>query len=161
MLTTDNINQWALITERIWRMNIAKYKIGDTQNLINSFKHHINFHSNGDVGSIDLSFLMYGRFVDMGVGKETFVGNTGNTMTKRKRKVWYSKTIYSEIKRLTELMADAYQSEATTAILIELTSQAGDLKYNQYRDRSHRSTSRVFGNPSRKKDWERFLNINK
>lgn len=77
--------------------------------------------SGGNVESVMVKFMQYGRFVDMGVGRGMTTGsrkelgdqkffkkrNAGGQLHKylRKPKPWYSKTKKREVARLREIMA--------------------------------------------------------
>ncbi|WP_128544094.1 hypothetical protein [Larkinella soli] len=73
------------------------------------------------VGSerVVMQFLLYGRFVDMGVGKGTShndrgasrllrEGSPAGPTPRRKRKPWYSKRKGYEVKRLREILAERH-----------------------------------------------------
>lgn len=83
---------------------------------------------NNDVGSASMSFLMYGRFVDMGVGKGTDYATSqyqkvranGEKRTRRPAR-WYAKRKGHETHRLRELLVDHYVSIPLTTIENALT----------------------------------------
>ncbi|WP_343524398.1 hypothetical protein [Pedobacter sp.] len=84
--------------------------------------------ANGDVDSVIVKFMQYGRFVDMGVGRGMSKGSRlelgeSNFSKKRNRlgqllklrrkaKPWYSKTKWREVLRLRELLADNLSGRA-------------------------------------------------
>ena len=82
-----------------------------TKDLYNSFTGNVIMKEGGD--TIKIGFLLYGRFVDAGVGKETGTNLSlyrkryggKRSGVKRVRKRWYSKTKAHEQKRLAELLA--------------------------------------------------------
>ena len=126
---SGNWNAWADIVIRIWRQKMAKYMIGlyrskrktpSHEFLFDSFVKHVQLASGGDQSLIDFIFKEYGIFVDMGVGKDTPAGNTGDTKTKRRRKQWFSKVWYSEVMKLREVMAKQMGDAAANRIMFGL-----------------------------------------
>jgi hypothetical protein len=114
-----NINQlaadWARITIDRWRKQIQKKRIGQSGKLFNSFVSNIIRNSDGNPSKIELSFLYYGRFVDMGVGRGISIGGQMDERTMRGRaealrnarrpKKWYSPTKGAETQALAQLLA--------------------------------------------------------
>lgn len=94
---------WAKITDQLIRAELIKNKVGITDALINSLKYRIIKASSGDDGKYLLSFLQYGRFRDMGVGRgvkiESIKGNAGILKAGKKRKKvrFYSKVVYKRV----------------------------------------------------------------
>ncbi|MBD2700157.1 hypothetical protein IC229_05890 [Spirosoma sp. BT702] len=84
--------------------------------------------ANGGIKGMQLSFMLYGRFDDMGVGKGTTyalskyqrVRKNGETMT-RKPSRWYSKEKAHQVHRLRELMARYYVNITLAALENYLT----------------------------------------
>lgn len=106
---------WAMITIDRWREKIDQMNIGQSGKLFGSFVSNIIRNSDGNPAKIELAFLYYGKFVDMGVGKGTRIGTlqdekilrgrAAHFRTARKPKRWYSKTKGAETRALAELMA--------------------------------------------------------
>jgi len=63
---------WAKITIQLWRKNLTRMKIGynSSGDLNRSFKYKVLNGSRGNVDRIEFAFHYYGKFLDMGVGKE-------------------------------------------------------------------------------------------
>jgi len=112
---------WAQITIKRWRRKIDRMKIGQRSSgeLFRSFQYNVLASSGGDVQKIEFAFRYYGKFVDMGVGRGTKLGDqpmsTGMRKLsgkflgmKRVPKKWYSKTFYSETQRLVEILQEEY-----------------------------------------------------
>lgn len=112
------VSEWARIAIERLQAALEKKKIGVTGELFNSFKRELE-NAGGDVGAVIIKFLMYGRFVDMGVGnglkayerktnKAKLVGarayGANVSYNSRQPKRWYSKTKASETWRLQELL---------------------------------------------------------
>ena len=95
-------SRWAEIVIERWQKKIAKYKIGSTGALVRSFTSAVEADAKGDVQKITFTYLYYGMFVDMGVGRGTKYSQRGTT--KRQIKPWYSIVVRREIYKLGELM---------------------------------------------------------
>lgn len=144
-------NAWAKIVIQIWKQRMIKERIGFYDRkytpahtlLMESFVHHVNTQSNGDVQFIEFMFNLYGRFVDMGVGRNTPIGNSGNLgqPLKRKRKPWYSAAWFLEVKKLQEYLGNTEIPNITLRIIendlnITLSAKVGDIKYGAYAEKS-------------------------
>lgn len=119
------INQWAKITIERLIEKIQKMKIGRTGELEKSIQYHIISATGGDISKIEFLHEKYGMYIDMGVGNGMPLGSRralGDDEFFRKRnsrgqlhhkqrkpKVWYSKTMYSEVIQLSVLMAEHFQ----------------------------------------------------
>jgi hypothetical protein len=110
----DNVNisltveAWADIVIKNWQRKIVELNIGASGALFDSFSHDVISSANGIPERIDFAYKFYGRFVDMGVGSGVYIGNPGNVKTQRKAKPWYSRVLYSEVLKLTELLAKKF-----------------------------------------------------
>lgn len=93
----DIVADWNRRNVRILRYELAKQRIGDTQELARTLKDE-TFKKGNDVVT-ELSMLVRGRFRDMGVGKGTKLGRTA-TLSRRQPKKWYSKTFYGRLNDL-------------------------------------------------------------
>ena len=116
------VEDWIKYTLEAFQKNLADNNIGVTGKLAASFAHNVIRNSNGNIDSINLKFLYYARFVDMGVGRGKPIGSADlgtSFFTKKNRtgaiyqykrvpKKWYSRTKTYEIKRLAELMATQF-----------------------------------------------------
>jgi len=98
----------------VQRSSLVGYRYGSgrsrTNNLRKAWWQNVQAGSGTD--RVMIEFLMYGRFVDMGVGRgvthtsrvvnrQLRLGRSGRT-----RKTWYSKTKGHEIHRLREILAE-------------------------------------------------------
>lgn len=102
------LEAWSDILIKNWRHKITILNIGITERLYDSFEFEIISQAQGNPERIDFTFEYYGRFVDMGVGKEVYVGNPGNVKTSRKPKRWYSKVWYNQAQKLSEILSEKY-----------------------------------------------------
>lgn len=124
----DKINQrqiaetwYKYLIEKLDR-NRNKLDIGITGRLKDSFTRHLVYGGEGDLKSIQISFEMYGAFVDMGVGRGQKIEDVKENrnqwskilgeQSKRKPKKWLSKTVYAESLKLIDLLSDHYQERA-------------------------------------------------
>lgn len=116
----DLVREWARIAIERLQQALEKKKIGVSRELFNSFKRELT-NNGGDVGGVILKFLMYGRFVDMGVGngvkayerktnRANMVGarayGANVSFSVRSPKRWYAKTKTAETFRLQELLIE-------------------------------------------------------
>jgi hypothetical protein len=111
----EDVTLWAQIAATRLVKAIKRYKIGKSGALVNSITQEIN-NNGGDSYKAIFKFLQYGRYVDMGTGHEFARGARGSEgfnrtrnqngsllkMGNRQPKPWYSKTMYREIKILSE-----------------------------------------------------------
>ena len=158
----QTIEAWAKIVIDIWEEKIIQEQILDTQELFDSLSQHLLKHSRGSIAKVEFAFKLYGIYVDMGVGKETARGNSGNLeqysyyddfiqskRLRRKPQSWYSKVFYGQVKKLTEILALKYSRKAALAISEGLksnydqrfksknkhTQTIGSLRTEKYRDK--------------------------
>jgi hypothetical protein len=105
-------------------MKIGQNSSGD---LYRSFKFKVIAGAEGNVDRIEFAFNYYGKFLDMGVGKGTKLGDRpvsrGSRVLAdrmlgyvRKPKKWYSKTFYGESQRLFEILQKEYCRKAQVMI---------------------------------------------
>jgi hypothetical protein len=110
---------WADITIKNWRERLVNLHAVRSSRLWSSFVDNVIAQSNGDLTKIEFTFLYYGRFVDMGVGRGTGIGGVRDNASsrrlvgkmvgnRRKPKKWYSKTLAHEVMRLSEITGKKY-----------------------------------------------------
>jgi len=116
------LQAWAEIVIKNWLARIDALGIHDTYELSQSFIHHIISNAGGDIARIEFAFLFYGRFVDMGVGKGIKIGDAGLKETRRRPYKWYSPVIYSEVKKLTEILAEKYARKGAITIVEKINN---------------------------------------
>ncbi len=111
--------KWAEIVIEKWEFNIASRDLVHSGDLINGFTAHVATEAASNRALISFAFQYYIRMIDMGVGKGVSrddVGTLGesrkvhgiSTGNRRGRIPVYSKTMYAEIMRLGELLAEQY-----------------------------------------------------
>lgn len=121
------LQDWAPDTANFLRGNIRKKKLTDKRMLLNSLAHRSSIKPEG-VSRLEISYIMYGMFVDMGVfgGKSLNESKESRTIDrlngrKQKRRTkrqyqWYSKTMYGSISYLGYRMMKLYGMEAQNAV---------------------------------------------
>ncbi len=128
----DGLQQWANIVVKMWEEKIVALQVWDEGALYHSFVNHVKNNAGGSVDKIDFLFSQYGIYADMGVGKETSRGNSGDVGEVNKRrepKPWYSKVFFREVMKLYE--KTGRELGATAAFGIAQTfSDAFDQRFN-------------------------------
>ncbi|HRZ20925.1 MAG TPA: hypothetical protein P5184_04610, partial [Bacteroidales bacterium] len=108
---------WADIVIKNWLTKIDQLRINYSYQLSDSFLHHIVANAGGDLQRIEFAFAYYGRMVDMGVGKGVKIAMVKERRFegfRRRPKPWYSVTLYSEVKKLREILQRKYALKTTT-----------------------------------------------
>lgn len=109
---------WAEIVIKKWEDNIMRLGIYDSKELLKSFQMNVTREANGAPNLIEFAFLYYGKFADMGVGNGVKAGEYSGT--NRKPKMWYSKTFFSQVKRLGDILGEKYAEKGKLAIVENL-----------------------------------------
>ncbi len=104
---------------KIWREKISMLRAIRSGRLFNSVV-EVGVNSNGEITSFSLlqKFLLYGLYVDAGVGSNTWKGNPGDLGydNRRERKRWFSKKYYASVMNLREFMAENLGKQACYVI---------------------------------------------
>lgn len=120
------LDRWAALTIEKWQEQLASKNIGVSFELKRSFEKHIQA-TGEDAARIALKFKMYGRFLDMGVGRGLRANERASNnfnragrrlganvrVVGRRPKRWLNKTAARETYRLSELL----NSRATQTII--------------------------------------------
>ena len=130
---------WLDITVERFVANMKALKIQNTGTLLASFKKEVIGGAEGQPLRLRLAYALYGKFVDMGVGRGHGKGiqkgddgydrlrNSRGKLRRQQRKPrpWYSKEVAFQTKRLSELMlslyGQLYVTRATDALPGEVT----------------------------------------
>lgn len=109
---------WANIVIERWERKIERLGIGSTGALIRSFTQHVRSQADGRVDLIQFTFEYYGKFVDMGVGRGVKLDmvETSN----RRAKPFLSKTFFSQLEKLKDILVDKYGKKAQITIVNEI-----------------------------------------
>ena len=125
------ITEWLAIAVNRFQNALKSNKIGVSQRLFQSFVSNIFQNSGGSISKVEIAFLFYGRYIDMGVGKGFPIGgrrsfkdfdrfrfSDGKLKSNpgRKPKKWYSKTKAYEVGQLTRILAEQYGIHTARAI---------------------------------------------
>lgn len=113
----ETYQAWADIVIDNWEQKVYALDLNYSYDLVESFKNEVISQAEGDASRIEFAFNYYGKFVDMGVGKGVSLAEVGETWHRRKKKPWYSKTFFSEIKKLGAIIATKYATRAVLAIV--------------------------------------------
>lgn len=134
------LEAWAQIVLDIWLERIEQLGIGLTWQLADSLEQHVKMEAGNDIGRVEFAFRYYGKFVDMGVGngvkmsdiidqytrswqkRRVFTGNT--THTTRRPKPWFTKVLWGQTSRLTELLAQKYGRKGVLTIVENVDDNA-------------------------------------
>jgi len=126
----DNLNisltveAWADIVLDRWLRKLDTMKIRDTYELVNSFMMQVKSDAGNNPERIEFAFNYYGKFVDMGVGKGISLTDIGQVESRRKPKKWYSPVFYSQILKLSVLLAQKYGRLASVTIVENIDDNA-------------------------------------
>ncbi|MFA6400881.1 MAG: hypothetical protein WCX31_04540 [Salinivirgaceae bacterium] len=112
-----SVEAWAEIVIKVWESKIIRKKITHTGELLNSFVYHVYTNSGGDPERIVFAFNYYGRFVDMGVGRGIESDDVGNSVTRRKKRPWFSATFDYHVDKLAEILAEKYGMKIASSIV--------------------------------------------
>lgn len=129
---TGSVAAWSDITMKVLlqRMDVLGFG-AEAEHLRNSLlKGRLQIADKGnDVYNLIMSFNLYGRFVDMGVGREFRRGNDGrSTESWRKPKEWLSRYWWAQFQRLNEIMKEKYANASTEVVMDELSQIIGGAK---------------------------------
>lgn len=140
------VTAWADIVVQNWREKLKQMGVYDTWNLYNSFDKYgteIPVNAQGNPVSVTFNFQVYGRFVDMGVGKgvkigdvkmlnaERSAGNRHLSSNRRKPRKWYSSEFYRQRQQLERLMQEKYGIKGKTALIEALDDTIYYGNYNK------------------------------
>lgn len=114
--------QWLSITVERFVANMRRLRIQNTGALMASFRSEVMGAAAGDQLRLRLSYALYGKFVDIGVGRGMAAGvrkgqdgyervrNSRGKLRRHQRKArpWYSKEIAHQTHRLSELLLELY-----------------------------------------------------
>jgi hypothetical protein len=103
------IQEWADVVIQIWIRKMEELGINNPYVHARSFYNHVMANAGGDVARIQFAFEYFLKFTDMGVGKGVNLSNQNNS--KRKPKMWFSKTFLLEVKKLGNMLASKYAHE--------------------------------------------------
>lgn len=110
---------WANIVIERWERKIERLRIGHSGQLVRSFTQHVRAQADGRVDLIQFAFEYYGKFVDMGVGRGVPFDKV--EVSNRRAKPFLSKTFFSQLEKLKDILADKYGQKAQITIVNEIS----------------------------------------
>ncbi|MFA9219889.1 MAG: hypothetical protein ACEQSL_01740 [Sediminibacterium sp.] len=130
------VEAWARVAVEHLHTRMDKLKIGVTAQLRESLKYRLVRGANGMIDRVTFSFNLYGRYVDMGVGKGVSSGHLKEVRVYRRAiglkglgpnahrrpKKWANKGFTAEFHRLQELMQESITNTITPSIRNVLSS---------------------------------------
>jgi len=105
-------DRWAQIVIEKWEFNIVQKNLIYSGDLLRSFEQTISAEAGGNAALISFAFNYYLRMLEMGVGRGAPIGSESD----RKKYKVYTKTLYSEMYRLSELLAEKYAARGAVMI---------------------------------------------
>jgi len=112
------VEAWADIVIERWEQKIRRSGVYHTGKLVQSFSQMVRTQANGNPDLIQFAFGYYGRFVDMGVGRGVPYDRVH--LSNRRAKPWYSKTFFSQLEKLKEILEEKYGLKAQYSIIQEI-----------------------------------------
>lgn len=146
VIDAHTIIEWARIVHEIWEDRIIRKRVKDTQALYKSLEHHVNIHADGNADRVDFFFLLYGTYVDMGVGRGYKRGNSGDLgfAPKREKKLWYSGAWYGQTKKLAEILNSTMGKKVANQIAAAIAYGAEDKMLQEYRLKGNARTMKNY-----------------
>ncbi|MFN3758425.1 MAG: hypothetical protein ACK4SF_04340 [Algoriphagus aquaeductus] len=128
------VDQWADNTDQVLLQMLRRYDVGITEDLYNSVRSRVYERSSAMIG-YDLTFLLHGRFRDMGAGrgrgKDKSVKLESSTTnreiirsrgrTKLKPAKWYSKPFYGRLNMLQGVIGIRAMEQSIQVVRKQLT----------------------------------------
>ena len=99
---------WADFVLRIWTDRMSALGIANAEAHSQSFQQFVNSSANGDVAKVEFLYEYILKFTDMGVGKGVSFNMRNSVDTRRRQKMWFSKTFLLEVKKLANIMAQNF-----------------------------------------------------
>lgn len=116
MIQEKTLQAWADIVIEKWETKIRRLRVQDTGELVRSFQAHLSVNSGGNTEKIVFTYLYYGKFPDMGVGKGVPLELVGKKGTRRARP-WMGKIFFSQLQQLGRIMAEKTGQQAVINII--------------------------------------------
>lgn len=128
----ESVTAWADITMKVLFQRMDALQFGNkSEHLRKSLEEgrlKVSGRSN-DQYRIAFRFNLYGRFADMGVGREFSRGNDGrNIQSGRLPREWLSRYWWAQFQRLKEIMKKKYKDASVDTVMDELSQIMGGAK---------------------------------
>ena len=136
------VSAWADIVVMNWREKIKQMGIFHSWTLYDSFDLYpikILTNASGNPSSVIFGFLVYGRFIDMGVGRGVKIADVKMLQVERKHfnrhlqknrrfpRKWFSSEFYRQRKQLERILEEKYGLKAQSVLVENL-----DDRFNLY-----------------------------
>jgi hypothetical protein len=119
----QTIVDWADMVITIWTERMSSLGIANAQTHAQSFQHFVVSSANGDVAKVEFLFEYILKFTDMGVGRGVSFNIRNAVDTRRKQKMWFSKTFLLEVKKLANILAANFAHSGTLYVKEVLESK--------------------------------------
>ncbi len=126
---TESLNAWSDITMKVLLQRMDVLGFGDeAEHLRKSLlSGRLRISSQGsDQYKMDLEFNLYGRYVDMGVGRG--VSKKFESDNPREPKEWLSRYWWAQLQRLKEIMQEKYTKATVDTIIDSIYGGTGNYK---------------------------------
>lgn len=134
--------KWLDFTVSNFIDNVRRLRIQDTGALMASFRKQVVGSAEGQL-QLRLSYALYGKFVDMGVGRGYGAGvrrsddgydrlrNGRGQLRRKKRKArkWYAKELAHQTKRLAELMSELHGTILIATVAEALPTETMEINF--------------------------------
>jgi hypothetical protein len=117
------VQEWATRTDQILLQQMKAMGIGITDELFASVRNRVYQQAGAQIG-YDLSFLMRGRYRDMGAGRRRkieSIQSNGDIIRGQKKgrkpKKWYSRAFYGRLSALNGVVSAKLSEQAIAAIV--------------------------------------------
>ena len=118
------VQEWAARTDQILHAQLKAMGIGISDELFNSLRNRVYQQAGATIG-YDLSFLMRGRYRDMGAGRRRKIESIhsngdiirGQKKGGRRPKKWYSRAFYGRLSALNGVVSARIAEQAISAII--------------------------------------------
>ncbi len=140
------VEAWAEITIKEWVKKAAALRISPTDPInAERFVLHIMSSANGNPERIQFMYDYWLNFIDWGVGKGVTLEHRdmliSSGATTRRQKPWFTSVFYTQVKILTQLMAEKYALKAAHVIVNQTKYNNGEKA--ETRERSRGETNSV------------------
>ncbi|SDK34223.1 hypothetical protein SAMN05421823_102504 [Catalinimonas alkaloidigena] len=120
------VEDWAHRTDQLLHDSLRRRNIGVSEALYASLFMQVTARAGGMIG-VDLSFLLRGRFVDIGAGRARKLHSQNHYRqaygkTGRRPKKWYSRPFYGRLHALNNVLMAEITEEALDSITTDLRS---------------------------------------
>lgn len=121
------LDGWAQMMITIFVEKAIELNIRESGEFMESFMYDVQTNAQGDVTKIVHTYLYYGRFVDMGVGRGTKLDDREGS--ERRKKEWYQKNYYRSVKKMTEELSLVFNQQIHEIIVDTISDSSSLLQF--------------------------------